>query len=479
MNDVRVLAFRLNGDGTETLLDPEVPLSNPSLEPVLRAGSTIEGTIEVPYLAQIGPDGNPIIQAWSTALYVEIDGEIAGGGIVTEDSFDWQTRTLSTIGFADYPAGQPFTSSWVSTSLDQAKARTKAYPTASAQLAARFVLLDNTYDDLAAAMPPVGSAGYPAAAQKLANAKKARDDQQRKMMALEEQNTRDMSTLAQWDLPECPSFTDGLQGVDPADIFRFIWRHLQSQPRGNLGVVVDTTATPVRIGKSIAATEYDDDNDGDTPEFEYGEYRLAWYETTDLGEKIAELAENTPFDFWEEHSWNESRTQVQHHIRIAYPRAGARRKDMRFELDVNVEIPGESNAGVSEYADSVLALGAGEGGTDVTDNASGRLHAVIQRDGETRIRRCTVLDDPSRATVATLTAAARTELAGRSAGYVISELQSIPGHDEDLRALRIGDEVVVVGSTGWREIADWYKITAITHSPDEASAMSFTVEIAR
>lgn len=36
--------------------------------------------------------------------------------------------------------------------------------------------------------------------------------------------------------------------VDPADAFREVWRHLQAQPGGNLGVVVSDTRTPVRRG---------------------------------------------------------------------------------------------------------------------------------------------------------------------------------------------------------------------------------------
>src|SRR5690625_479457 len=36
--------------------------------------------------------------------------------------------------------------------------------------------------------------------------------------------------------------------VDPADLIRHAWDHVQSQPRHNLGVTLDDTTTPVRVG---------------------------------------------------------------------------------------------------------------------------------------------------------------------------------------------------------------------------------------
>jgi len=478
MAETRVLAFRLNGDGTKTLIDPEVPMTGVSVEPVLNAGSVIEGKIELPYLSQIADDGKPVIEAWSTALFVEIDGDIVGGGIVTEDSYDYNERTLSTLGFADYPAGMPFTSSWVSTALDQAKTTARSSDALIERLSVQYAAAAAKVATLQAQVPASPKRDRDAAQAKVQDAIKVRDKISAQISAEATKRDKASALLTAWENPQYPTFTDGAQGVDPADIFRYIWEHLQVQPKGNLGVIVERTPTPERIGKSIPATEYDDDNDGDTPEFENGEYRLAWYETTDLGEKTAELAENTPFDFWEEHSWNADRTDIVHRIRIAYPRAGARRTDVQLVIDENVGIPSVSNADVAEFATAILALGAGSGGTDINENASGRLHTVIQRDNDHRIRRCKLLDDPSRATLATLTTSARTELEKRDARYALSSLETVPGRDDDLQSLRLGDEVIVVGDVGWRSVRDWYKITGITYTPEEGT-MSLEVELVR
>lgn len=485
MSDVRVLATRLHGDGTEAFIHNEVPMRDISVTPVLNAGYEITGTIEPQHASLIAADGKPLLEAWATAIYVEQDGEIIGGGIVADDSYDFMKQTLTTTGFADYPAGQAYVDSWVSTALDQAKLRIKNHSREVDRFEKARRNADAARTAAVAAWTALpggglsGSAAWTAkkkAEQKMANAIQAYERAAQALVNLQSQHVRDQATLTRYAHPACPTFTDGVDGVDPIDIFRHIWNHLQSYPGGNLGVLVDTTPSPVRLGKSVAGTVYDTDNDGDTPPFEYGEYRLAWYETTDLGEKVSELVENTPFEFWEEHHWNEDRTKIVHRVRVAYPRAGRQRDDVRIELGVNVEVPEYDNEGVSDYASGLLALGAGEGGTDISANDSGRLHAVITRDGETRIRRILSFDDPSRSSLGSLTAAARTELRAHNADYSISELAVLPGRGLDLDSLRIGDWVKVVGDVGPRDINQWYKITAIAYSPESGSTTSFSVE---
>lgn len=86
--------------------------------------------------------------------------------------------------------------------------------------------------------------------------------------------------------------------VDPTDMFRHIWSHIQGYRGGNLGVVVDSTTSKVKIG-----TEEDDDADSDEGE-ENGPYKLNWWDNHDLQDDLDKLASDTPFDYREEHKWN-------------------------------------------------------------------------------------------------------------------------------------------------------------------------------
>lgn len=118
---------------------------------------------------------------------------------------------------------------------------------------------------------------------------------------------------AQWQL-ECTGFTGyptdlpytgtayyGVQ-VDPLDMVRLIWSHIQSQPGGNLNLIVDDTTSPVRIGEELENVQFVDAN-GNTVSFEAGPYKLAWWVTDDLGREIDNLAKQTPFDYHETHQW--------------------------------------------------------------------------------------------------------------------------------------------------------------------------------
>lgn len=496
MSAVRVLATRLNGDGTETFLDPEVPLSDIQVEPGVNQGTVIAGTITPRYLSQIAPDGRPFLEAWSTALYVEEDGQIIGGGILVEDSYNYMERSLTTVGFADYPAGQAFTGSWVSTAMDIAKGRVSRFPSEIEALRSRKdraskALTVRVAEYNAAPTPPtLGTARPTAVTAAYWVVKKTKDDllaavanaQQEYVDAVAAVDARIVQHDADFammeeasTLPDMPTFSDGVDGVDPLDIFRYIWHHLQTQPRGNLGVIVDATSSPVRLGEATAAPEYDPENDGDTPEFESNEFRLAWYETTDLGSKITDLFEGTPFEFWEEHSWNANRTAIEHRLRLAYPMAGRIRNDVRFVIDENVAIPDWANVGTQDYASELMALGAGEGGTDISANESGRINALIHRDNEHRIRRCLPFDDAARSDVASLTSAARQQLKSHRGHYAVSNLTTIPGAGADLASVRPGDRILLLGDLGWVELREFYRVISVTR--DLASnTRSFAVE---
>lgn len=57
--------------------------------------------------------------------------------------------------------------------------------------------------------------------------------------------------------------------VDPMDVFRYVWRYIQSQPNGNLGITIDPTTSPMRIGTDLVQrVEFDTevDSSGELPE---------------------------------------------------------------------------------------------------------------------------------------------------------------------------------------------------------------------
>ncbi|MFE1270626.1 hypothetical protein [Streptomyces sp. NPDC058758] len=98
-----------------TILDWDVPIaltSNPRRE--LSGPGSMTGTIEPEYQRMIGSDGKPLIQEWGTKLYLEINGAIRWGGVVTSTSYDGGKATIRSEGFTAYPHGIPFESHMIS-----------------------------------------------------------------------------------------------------------------------------------------------------------------------------------------------------------------------------------------------------------------------------------------------------------------------------------------------------------------------------
>lgn len=105
----RYFATRLNGDGTETFLDPDLPLEGVQIEDVLSGDQSLSGKIDPVYTRLIGPDGLPILMEWSTAIYAECDGAIRAGTILTDSGFDGPEWSLDCVGFTGYSRDLPYT----------------------------------------------------------------------------------------------------------------------------------------------------------------------------------------------------------------------------------------------------------------------------------------------------------------------------------------------------------------------------------
>ncbi|WP_329317391.1 siphovirus ReqiPepy6 Gp37-like family protein (plasmid) [Streptomyces sp. NBC_01278] len=90
-------------------LDWDVPLAlsaNPKR--TLSGPGTLTATIEPEYARLIGPDNSPILQEWATKLYLEVDGEIRWGGILTKAAYDGATMSIECEGLTSYPHGIPY-----------------------------------------------------------------------------------------------------------------------------------------------------------------------------------------------------------------------------------------------------------------------------------------------------------------------------------------------------------------------------------
>lgn len=241
--------------------------------------------------------------------------------------------------------------------------------------------------------------------------------------------------------------------VDPAVVIDHIWQWLQGFPDGNLGVRVVGDRTPVLLGE-LARVENGQQVEADP-------YELVWWEATNCGSEINDLAATAPLDWVERCSWaNASKDEVSHEIVIGYPRLGRKRDDLAFEVGSNISDIAAIQANGDEYANVIIGLGAGEGRAVLM-----REHP--QRDG--RLLREHVYSDKSVTSQARLDALIAREAVSRAAGIRITGLTVMDHPNAPVGSWSLGDDLLVRGRVPWLgDIEEWVRVTAWSLTADGA-----------
>lgn len=232
--------------------------------------------------------------------------------------------------------------------------------------------------------------------------------------------------------------------VDPLNIVRHLWDHVQSYSAGDIGMVVDLTTSTRRIG------------DNANP------YGLLWWDHPDCGGEIDNLARETPFDYTEQHTWaSAAKAAVNHRLVLGFPRLGRRRTDMRFVEGENVTVPVPVDDDGTEFANDIIGIGAGEGAAMVHTSS-----AIV--DG--RLRRPKVLTDKTanRRRLDSLVAKA---IRDRSNVEDISEVQIVDHPNARIAAISPGDDIpLTVDQPSYGKALLWLRVLSITEAADGFTA---------
>jgi hypothetical protein len=235
---------------------------------------------------------------------------------------------------------------------------------------------------------------------------------------------------------------------DPLAILRMIWAHVQSYPDSDLGVVVDSLVSPVRVGTKEEQVSFKTDT-GEEVSFTAGPFTLNWWSTDDLARVINDLAADTPFQYMERNSWLNDGEEIRHRLQLGYPAIGVRRPNLRFEIGVNVTLPPPLDEG--DYASEILMLGAGEGRKKV------RAPRMTRKTD--RLRRVKVVTDSTLDSSADAARAARPILDRMTAAYSVDQLSIIDHEAAPLGSFNPGDEIRLIGDAGWEDLNMWVRVS--------------------
>lgn len=257
-------------------------------------------------------------------------------------------------------------------------------------------------------------------------------------------------------------FDDEFTGVqvDPADVVRMIWAHLQGYPNGSLGVAV-VGSTPVRIGTDAEDVQFET-GASENVKFTAGPYTLQWWDTPDCGTEIGNLASDAPFDWVERHYWDDGDV-IRHEITIAYPRAGRRRDDLAFVQGENISKVVTPSVDGDDYANEIVGIGAGEG-----QGALRRTAAVV--DG--RLRRTHVFAGKAISSVTRMDTAIARELQERQNALDISSIEVRDHENAPFGSWVVGDDIRVQATVPWLGDVDlWCRIVSWQRTSDSTATL--------
>ncbi len=459
----RIIAQRIL---SQEILDWEVPLAlrdNPPRRDLSGPGQ-MNGAVETEYLRLLGADGRPRLEEWSTALYLEIDGRIRWGGIITGVSFDGARMNIECAGFSAYLKGLPF--------LGEIRAGVP-YPQGDP-----FAGKDKNNDGFVDNTDPPRSTPIPDPPPDLVTPSIDTFEAVRRIwehvqkqfggdlgMVVDTLNSgimlgtpdgEDPYELVYWEAPDCGDEIDNLASDTPFD---YVEEHYWSDPDGTKPL--DAAGRPFghadynepagmdRFGRTYASGGLLDNARRPKGDPAYGQ-------PSGLDENGVPYATGTS-------NGQPRSNQIAHRLRLATPTIGSRRTNLSFRSGENIigtSTP-ESN---DEFANEVYIIGKGEGRKTVHER-------YPQPNG--RLRRVHVYTDKRLSSPSRMAAKARTELARHAGGLSVPLIAVKDSPNARLGSWQLGDEILVEIDVPWvGKLKVWHRIVSEDIDPEGTAVLS-------
>lgn len=206
--------------------------------------------------------------------------------------------------------------------------------------------------------------------------------------------------------------------------------------------------TPLKDAYDAAKADYDAAKQKASED--EGSWKLLWWDTPDCLSSFKEAVDAAGYEWFEWSGWNQARTQILKQLRCV-PRVGAKRDNLQFIEGANIIEAVTIEADTSEYANTITAIGAGEG-------KQALRVTVSVSDG--RRRRVRVVDAKDVTKKATLESIARAELAYSQQLLRIPAIRVDASHPNAERGtFDVGDTILIDVGEGvldrqrlWRRI---------------------------
>ncbi len=232
--------------------------------------------------------------------------------------------------------------------------------------------------------------------------------------------------------------------VDPFEVIHRIWNHVQSYPKGNLGV----TVTPASSNTLLLPGFY---YDGSSFNLDFFAYFVRAEDYRDCLQEVQSLCRDVPIDFWEDSAWNPGRTAISKQIRLAYPRGGLIQNNLMFRERENVLSMSPAGELDMDYASDVIVRGWFPGkmySSELANAEPTRFRKVIKEEDA-------LLNSRERAAVW-----AKRKLARRQVPLHWANIAVDMWHpNAPFGSYDVGDDILITGEmVGVGRISEWHRI---------------------
>lgn len=240
--------------------------------------------------------------------------------------------------------------------------------------------------------------------------------------------------------------------ASPSTVIGDLWAAVQDTPDSDLDVTVTPANTPVRLGSPARGED------------ERDPYLLSWWDAPDVGQEIESLLDEGGLVYTEHHVWGEGKSDVSHEIRLHYPRAGRRRRDLTFRAGENVVGLADATREGDEFANAVLGIGAGEGkgslrrSTAVRDGRLRRTHVHLAKDVAARSR---------------MDSQIKKELTARRKPLTISSVTVRDHPHAPMASWSLGDDILIEAELPHLgKVSIWHRVVAWSLNADDTATLT-------
>ncbi|GAA1645793.1 hypothetical protein GCM10009700_35230 [Brevibacterium sanguinis] len=455
--DVQYMAYWLDGDGTQHLMDPDLPLQGVKITREMNGLGRLTASLPPEYGKAYGYSMRPVIQEWATAIYVEIDGDLFDGFIIAETDDDNEKLSIDAVGWLGYATGQPWNDRSRNYSVGGVPARTPIPVMMSElqRLRGANIGLQVSTDPGNRSWPIIGEPVWDEVPNPRPPGSKPR-----------------ATAGAQPKAPSYPSYpTTGSADWKKKEYERLKRKYAADRKAYDAALKLWRARTDQDRKNEQAWTERKNQFDQDIKErkrmIEDAKFKMNYWSTHDLLQEFQNLSKEAGFSYRVDHR-RSGNTHT--HTLVCRPgRLGSRRLDVAFMEGENVySVPKVTRQG-DEKVTSAIVLGNGEGSAmkwNQTSRAAG---------GGNGLRRARVFADKTLTRQPQLAARAREILNAYNDPIDIDEFIVIDHGLAPIRVFDVGDEINL--QTFARRAGNfnrWVTIQSITLEP-EKNVMSVKV----